>query len=853
VPVHFGAEPDGIAGPNMTVCPTPPKDDRTLPSLTTEPKCIPNGTIVLSPQNPTHDYYCIADDNISVLYNTNSTSSVTVLTGCSDLSVIQKYMWCGVVHICLDRGPHSVHIRVSAMVNGVVTGTDTWVLDTMPMIRPKFWVVGNTINTCDSSPSNAITVFFHYIDGYDGRHMLQWVESGTTTAFTFSTTARAVAMFGSVFAQSAVDYTAYSVTHGAFPDYMDSSQTGRLIVAIGEFNNNVADGSFDVNEFNSKISIWYTDDDTTNTKTWDNPISDVPTPVASWENAVMGVSLVDTASMMVPGLQHNPVVDTAYFVTIATRDRYLYTGIVRNSSAEYHQNPMVVMPKCPSPCTTRIETIGNLVGIAHGTVYRRLLNVNAMVLSDIENYTDTSCDSNVPEPLFACPEIVSDTCDNITYADCVTLGAAISEPCPEVCRVCDPSIIQPADVQYVSLGGPPAYTERYFSAVPDDAVLVGSAENAATGDLVFVFSGSGSLYFAAITGVCNQTIGDVIDHVRLSALFPGYNDPSDITDTAETNITRSWCATADASGFDDPPPSPFLPSPSTTPLTPFQLDDGTDIEVPVIHYRRTVFRGYNLTFCDIHPIPPALARDIAHLPYMQSFVGRFNNTIQNNIRVIGNGMYCPTMFDQRPDPGPAAVMLAAFNVRRVYDQVHMCVPVQDDVDPSLLPYMMVSRHNISRTNVVGVNGASIPLFLRATPPPTPPPTCDLTTHTRYLKNGATCTKATACTVGTTYETSPINIDQDRQCAPVTPIHIGVSYEATAPTYSSDRVTKLVTQCPANHHVTVGPTTTSDAVCRPIASVCHHGYYINTSANANAAPNESVTTDQCVRCDVGTTT
>lgn len=124
---------------------------------------------------------------------------------------------------------------------------------------------------------------------------------------------------------------------------------------------------------------------------------------------------------------------------------------------------------------------------------------------------------------------------------------------------------------------------------------------------------------------------------------------------------------------------------------------------------------------------------------------------------------------------------------------------------------------------------------------------------RVHNNG--CAPVTECVVGTTFEVIPPGPATDRVCHPVQQCLVPVEYQSVAPTYTTDRVCSPTTMSfAASFHITIGSTPTTDNVLRRIVTHCKDGFYLNTSANVDAAAGYGAVVDgeQCPACAAGTT-
>jgi hypothetical protein len=116
-----------------------------------------------------------------------------------------------------------------------------------------------------------------------------------------------------------------------------------------------------------------------------------------------------------------------------------------------------------------------------------------------------------------------------------------------------------------------------------------------------------------------------------------------------------------------------------------------------------------------------------------------------------------------------------------------------------------------------------------------------------------CERVTVCAAPFTYEVIPPGPVTDRMCARTTECFTPIQYESSPPTTTTNRICSDVSLSHGiSYHATIGATATSDTVFRRKVLHCTDGFFLNSSANADAAFGDVVDGDTCPACPDGTT-
>jgi hypothetical protein len=120
----------------------------------------------------------------------------------------------------------------------------------------------------------------------------------------------------------------------------------------------------------------------------------------------------------------------------------------------------------------------------------------------------------------------------------------------------------------------------------------------------------------------------------------------------------------------------------------------------------------------------------------------------------------------------------------------------------------------------------------------------------FVRSGK-CNKYTVCT-GLYYTLHAGGTSSDATCGAITPFTLGEEYEVTPVTATTDRTVTSVTRCGIAEHVTVGPTATTDSICRPIVYTCRDGQIVSPNASIDGTVSATSNETQCTECGPGTT-
>lgn len=280
------------------------------------------------------------------------------------------------------------------------------------------------------------------------------------------------------------------------------------------------------------------------------------------------------------------------------------------------------------------------------------------------------------------------------------------------------------------------------------------------------------------------------------------------------------------------PQSPYLPTDSTGAYTADTTPSGTPISVPHLS-THDYFSYTSLNFCDgdSPPVHHELGNVLSLYDVGQRYVRRRLSSYR-----------CVSVHSEYPVPLPINTLLMETDTRVFWYDYPLCYNVNPATDPLGLPWTMSPT---VQPGTIGVGHSQYAIV--------PPPTsyvCDYNVEF-YNDSAEICTNLTICGAEE-FEVRHPQYNWDRICQLATPCVLGVNYETTPKTTTTDRVCTPISSCKSTQHVTIGTTTTSDVVCRNLIQTCLPGQFLNTSSQVDAQPGETVTTEQCPVCTTGTT-
>lgn len=862
VPIYAGSlGGKGLLG--STVCYARPRYNFTTAAITLTTdlkKC----TTIVSDPNSTTGLYCAENTYPGgrVYHYATNTTVVTMATTCATRSVVSVVGLCGIASVCVEAGRIAIHSITSSGV--VVTPWANWThTPTKTVVSVNVVPDSLTHGACGEAGAGHWRAIVVYQTTGGGQHtVVIYNESGLA----IQTLATGPALFLA------------TVTYDLVRDALFQSVSEDI--ALGTYwADTIVPGtaaSFDNAELSivttscGSVGCTVTIDRTTggNTGVISSAVTGVVLPFSHVPGMLCAHAYVhDTASPAISSFSVNPTEGDVLVYATPTKVYRCFIDALNTTIVECTVDAVVVDP--PSHKQT-LWTAGQLVVLDSGPAHRWLFNLASFVRSNASG----------------------------VYGSCWASSS----------RVAPTATFTP---KTLSIGGVFEYANQYVSHVPNTTRVVGLVFNVTVGNYGVVFATPTG--YAVYNFVTRCYIGTSPRQppttTMLHLFFPSHVcvDPATLTTsdssslyvgtvtvegcTAGDSVSGSGCAAIglpvlkQTEEYFDPTTNTFCDG--TTAPEVFTSGRPVPNGIGAITLDQQVIRtvvhtlsGDKLTCVSTNHWHSSGTPTDVFLAYTgtRPFWGVFDICVRR-IRVSTSTVWRDPFQTYRRSTGTdnTAVASPVLRQRRYRDPGVYAFEYDSTV--------LWDAGNTNNNNVVvvpdpmwrgsGSNGIVYPYSAQTPPPPILCPrntylgvtrtTTGATAGTRsvsivdavrvapVVSTAGTCLPVTVCSLGTTYELVAPGPVTDRVCAPTTECYYPYEYETAPATLSSDRVCAPTSASwGQSYSIRIGVTPTSDNVFRRMVTQCTDGYYLNTTANANAGPGEIIDSDPCAPCPAGTT-